>query len=179
MAIWIERIFLAMNRFGESTATKAEICYLYRMLYPFSQKCTEGPLGEETESCMCCNANFARLQRKIRKCNARQKFSVAVPSGHTSPFTKTATLATLNLHSKFFQSPGREILSGGFRLTTVNTHFLFTSIPPDLTQVCYSFGFCFLNPGTHLIFVLKNAIATEDIAPCKRRLSRLNELLLD
>jgi len=55
----------------------------------------------------------------------------------------------------------------GLTLAPVEAGFFLASITPDFAWVRYTFGFGFLNPGAHLILILIEPVATENIAPCE------------
>src|SRR5579883_2888201 len=51
----------------------------------------------------------------------------------------------------------------------MNSNCPFANIATDFSDICDTFGFCFLSPFVQFIFILKEPISTENIASHKRR----------
>ncbi len=64
-------------------------------------------------------------------------------------------------------------------LPPVDADFFLAGIAPDFAWIGDPLDSCFLNPGTHFILVLKEPVATKDLAPCERGWRRLHEPLPD
>ena len=50
----------------------------------------------------------------------------------------------------------------------MDADFLLPSVAPDFAWVGDPLGSCFLDPGAHLVFVLVEPIAAQDVAPRER-----------